>query len=233
MHAHATHRRLFAGSLVLAAGLAACSDTSIDANPVAPAITVLSAGTGVDAQTGTVGQPLATPISVRATDPSGAPISGVVVSWTVRSGGGAVDNATSTTDADGNVVVHWTLGTVAGADSLLGTTSNGATSIIAATALADAPASIAEVSGDQQNVSTGAAAAPLVVKIADKYGNPIAGVTVTWAVSGGATLSAPTSTTDATGVAQEALTMGTAPGAYTITASALNLTPVSFTLTGQ
>lgn len=45
--------------------------------------------------------PLPTPLSVTATDVSGRPVPGVVVTWTVSSGAGAVSPGQSTTDANG------------------------------------------------------------------------------------------------------------------------------------
>jgi Bacterial Ig-like domain (group 1) len=157
-------------------------------------------------------------------------VAGAAVTWTVQAGGGAVDAATSTTDAEGNAVVHWTLGTVAGADTLIGTSVDGATSIITATAVAGPATAVTIVSGDAQSVSAGAVAQPLVVKVADQYGNGVAGATVTWSVSG-LTLDNTTTTTDAAGLAQVVPTMSGTSGAYTITASVTGFAPVTFTET--
>ena len=75
--------------------------------------------------------------------------------------------------------------------------------------------------------------AVVVGGVVDQFGNPISGTTVTWAVTGGGTLSATTSTTDATGSTQVTLTTTAAPGSYTVTATAGTLTPVTFTITGM
>ena len=61
---------------------------------------------------------------------------------------------------------------------------------------------------------------PFVVEVRDENGNPLEGVTVTFAVSaGGGTLSAGAVTTDANGRAGSTLTLGGDPGTVTVEAS--------------
>jgi len=160
---------------------------------------------------------------------SGAPVSGANITWRVLSGVGSIDAATSATDANGAAIVHWTLGTVAGADTLIATSADSATSIITASAVAGPVATVTEVSGDAQDVAAGAAPAPLVVKAVDQYGNPVAGATVAWSTNGGGTVDNSTTTTDASGLAQVVLTMGSTPAAFTVTAHVGGLAPVTFT----
>jgi plastocyanin len=57
--------------------------------------------TGGDQQTWYFNNPLPTPLSVTALDVSGRAVPGVVVTWAVTSGGGAVSPLQSTTDASG------------------------------------------------------------------------------------------------------------------------------------
>jgi hypothetical protein len=74
-------------------------------------------------------------------------------------------------------------------------------------------------------------AAPLVVKVTDTNGDPMAGVAITFTTSSGGTLSATSATTDANGDAQTYYTLGLVSGAQTVTASAAGLsTPVTFTV---
>jgi hypothetical protein len=76
--------------------------------------------------------------------------------------------------------------------------------------------------------------APLVVVVKDAGNNAVAGVSVAWAVgSGGGSVSAATSTTNAAGEAQISWTLGAAVGTQSVTASVTGLTgsPVSFTAT--
>ncbi|MEO8563884.1 MAG: Ig-like domain-containing protein [bacterium] len=229
MHAIALRRQLLGGAVIVFASAAlACSSDSTATEVPIPVALVLTENSGVEAQTGVVGGVLATPISIKLTQ-SEQPLAGAVVSWGVRSGGGSVDAATSTTDASGDAVVHWTLGTVAGADTLIGTTSTGATSIITATAVAGPATTVSLVGGDGQTVSAGSAATPLIIKAVDQFGNGVSGAAVTWTVSGTQTLDNSTTTTDAGGQSQVVLTMSGTPGTYTITASLDGLAPVMFT----
>lgn len=228
MYAFALRHGLLGGALVMLAGTTLACDDGTSTEPPTPVAAVLTEGSGVEAQSGTVGTTLATPISVLFTH-NGQPVTGAAVTFKVQSGGGSIDAATGTTDASGNAVVHWTLGTVAGPDTLIATTSDSATSIITATAVADAPASIVEVSGDAQDLAAGAAPAALVVKAVDKYGNVVPGATVTWTASAGVTVDSSTTTTDVGGLARVVPTVAAVPGTYTITASVPGIAPVIFT----
>jgi adhesin/invasin len=59
---------------------------------------------------------------------------------------------------------------------------------------------------------------PLQVHVTDQYANPIAGATVTFAGTGGATVGSATVTTDASGNAQTTATLGTRAGLDSVTA---------------
>ncbi len=77
-----------------------------------------------------------------------------------------------------------------------------------------------------------ALAQPLAAIVTDGFGNAVAGVTVSWAATG-ATLSAATDETDASGVSDVTVTLGGTPGPITITAASVGLggSPVTFTAT--
>ncbi|MDQ6886398.1 MAG: CHRD domain-containing protein [Gemmatimonadota bacterium] len=71
----------------------------------------------------------------------------------------------------------------------------------------------------------------LAVKVADSGGNPLSGITVTWAVtSGGGAVAPTTTTTNAAGIAKAAWTVGPTAGANTVTATVSGLAPVAFTV---
>ena len=74
---------------------------------------------------------------------------------------------------------------------------------------------LAVVSGDQQVLSVGTASAPMVVELTSG-GTPLAGETINWTTTGG-TLSAASSTTDASGRTSVTVTIATS-GAITVTA---------------
>src|SRR3954471_4813476 len=87
-------------------------------------------------------------------------------------------------------------------------------------------------SGDGQTGTVqGALAAPFVVKVVDQFGTQISGVGVTWTrLTGGGSLAAATSTTNATGLANVQYTLGSVPGDETIRASVSGVaTTVTFT----
>ncbi len=95
---------------------------------------------------------------------------------------------------------------------------------------------LVKTSGDgQAGVAGTSLGAPFVVTVEDLSGNPAAGVSVTFSVTGGGgSLSTVTATTDAQGEAQTTLTLGAATGTNTVTASGAGLidAPQTFTATG-
>jgi len=85
-----------------------------------------------------------------------------------------------------------------------------------------APAKLTLVSGDAQSVANAPAPAPLplIVKVTDPKDRAVSGVTVAWSASDPtASLSAPTSTTDAQGQAQITWTLGASNGTQSVTAT--------------
>ena len=95
------------------------------------------------------------------------------------------------------------------------------------------PHSLTKVSGDSQEGTAGVALAePLVASVLDEDGSPLAGVVVTFSVSGGGgTLSSTTATTNANGRATTRLTLGSQPGTNTVVATVVGIETVTFTAT--
>lgn len=92
---------------------------------------------------------------------------------------------------------------------------------------------IALSAGGGQAAAPGAALPqPVVVRAADQYNNPTAGVIVTFGVASGS-VAATLDTTDVDGLASTTWTLGAAPGVQTLTATAAGLTgsPLSVTAT--
>jgi hypothetical protein len=216
--------------LAALAGAGACSDNN---NSVAPlTATAVTANAATNGQTGTVGTALAQAVGVLVVDQNGAPLANATVNWTVESGGGALSASSSTTDSNGNATVVWTLGTIAGTDSLKASLASGAVAFVTATATAGAATQILITSGGTQTVAAGSTTAPFVMEVADQFANPIANATVAWTTTGG-TLSATTSTTDNTGSTSVTLTTNPAPANYIVTATTGSLTPVTFSITAM
>src|SRR2546426_4238054 len=82
-------------ALLTALGVVTCNYSKA---PNPPFQLVISGGNG---QNWYFNNPLPTPLSVTALDVDGLPVSGVVVTWSLTSGAGAVSPAQSTTDANG------------------------------------------------------------------------------------------------------------------------------------
>jgi adhesin/invasin len=96
---------------------------------------------------------------------------------------------------------------------------------------AAAAASIIAISGTDAHLRVGHVVDTLSVFVASTTGDPLAGAVVTWQQTGAdASLSAPTSTTDASGIARVVLTTGTHLGSGVITATTGTIAPVSIYL---
>ena len=158
-----------------------------------------------DSQTDPVAATLPTPYSVRVVDSNGNGVEGIPVSWSVTGGGGSI-TASSTTDADGIATNSRVLGTTVGAMTANGAVGGliGSPVVFTATAVAGAPAILAQVTGDGQSatVDTDVTVAP-EVSVTDQFGNAIEGEAVTFAVTGGGGTVAPGAAvlTDASGQA--------------------------------
>lgn len=194
-----------------------------------------------DQQNGPVGQALPQPLVATVTDASGRPVQGATVVFVLSdpAPGASISPDTVTTGADGNaaasVVLGTRPGTQAGTVEALG--ADGATAAqtpFTLTAVPENANTISAVSGDSQTAPVGSAlAAPLVVRVADAFGNPIQGVTVTWKVDGGGSTSEQSTTTGADGLSSVTRTLGDNAGPQHTLASADGLagSPVTFVAT--
>ncbi len=188
------------------------------------------------------GMALAPAIVVQAKDASGNPATSFAGSVSLSLGanpGSATLSGTTTVSAVGGIATFSGLSLnkaatgyklVAGAAGLSADTS-------ATFAITNAAASaLSAVSGSgQTGLVASALPAPLVTIVNDAFGNPVAGVSVAWAATGGGgSISPNTSVTNALGMANATWTLGAAAGAGTATATVVGLTgsPVSFAATG-
>jgi len=202
----------------------------------APAAIALNAGNN---QSATVATAVATAPSVLVTDGGGNPVAGATVTFAVASGGGSVTGAAATTNASGIATVgSWTLGTSAGSgnNTLTANTSGvGTTITFTASAQAGAPASLAITAGNGQTATVGSTLpVDASVSVTDQFGNPVGGVTVTFAVAtGGGSLTGATPLTNAAGAATVgSWTLGTTAGSNTLTATVSGLPAATFPATG-
>jgi adhesin/invasin len=220
-------RALVFASLV---AVAACSDNA----PPVPSTLVATSETSVS---GTVGEAIAAPLSVKVTDAKGKNAGGIAVTFAVAEGGGTLSQPAATTDGSGVATTSWRLGDRAGTQRVTASVAGVSTQInFVAEARPGAAASMAANGGNGQTVVVGTAtlAAPSVI-VRDKFTNPVPGVSVIFTVaSGGGTLTGNAAVTNSAGIASAGeWKLGSAVGQNTLTALALaggvTGNPVTFT----
>jgi hypothetical protein len=190
-------------------------------------------------QSGVIGTALAEPVVVRVLDVQGRPVQGQQVTFTVMTGGGTVAPATPATNASGETSTSWTLGPAAGLQQLRARATGGAAPAdlsvaVSATASASAAAAIEAVSGGSQSATAGSTLPDsLIVRVTDAAENPVAGIAVTWTVTGGGTVSDASTVTGADGRTGVRRTLGTTAGSQGTVATVSGLTgsPVTFPAT--
>ncbi|HXT17771.1 MAG TPA: Ig-like domain-containing protein [Gemmatimonadaceae bacterium] len=229
-------------ALISLAALAACGDStgpaqSSSTTPPPPDVTPASITSNVTTPlTGVAGTQLNTPLQVTVLNKAGLPIDTTVVTFAVASGGGTLSSTSVRTDVNGKAVTVWTLGPKTGTQTVTATAGTLSPVTFTATASAGAAKNITKNSTDPQTAVAGAnVAVPPSVKVTDQNGNPVASVTVTFAVAtGGGSVSGGSPTTDANGVATAgSWKLGPTPGTNTVTATVTGITtPVTFTATG-
>lgn len=157
--------------------LSACSGGDVVAPPGPPNHIAIIGGSG---QVGLVAAPLPTTLRVEVEDVNNRPIPDVAVAWAVQGPSAATITPSSRTDANGIAEASVTLGTAAGAYTAAAAASTSVlSSVIALTATADVAAKFSIAT----RATTGRAGQLLdqspVVKITDRFGNPVFGATNT------------------------------------------------------
>jgi len=198
-----------------------------DTGPNGPGVIRMSVVSGNN-QTGTVGTQLATALVIQALNGSNQPIPNLVVNFEPATGGGSAYAGAVVTDASGNARDYWILGPTAGTQTLEVRTVNATTGTktvygsFTATANAAAASKLIQVAGNlQDGYGAFAVATPPTVEVTDAFGNPKAGIGVTFAVaSGGGSVTGGSTSTASDGTAKpSAWTLGGAPGINSLTAT--------------
>lgn len=207
-------------------------------------------------QSAEVGERLAEPLVVRLADAAGTPLAGRLVSFEVTRGDGRVEafpdqgrNVSALTDGNGIAQVFFTLGGRSGSGSHEVTASSpGLPSrvVFCASARPGPPRRIRRIVGNNQLGAWSAEAGqpapfPLLSQVFDGFGNPLAGVMVTYrAIAGGGDFEGATSAealTDANGVARMGFRLGPDEGTSNNVVEAffegLSEPPTIFTLSGR
>jgi len=226
--------------VVALAGVAGCSGGDLALpQPVPDVKLALVSG---DQQTGVVGEQLPKPILVEVRDRDGHVLAGREVVFVTTDGPAAAKLTPSSamTDGEGQVLGQWVLGTKPGAYSAEARLKPEDESADAdppavqftASAQAGPPDTLRAESEIQQlgQSSEQPVDEPPVVRVVDRYGNPVPGVRVRWDPSGGSTVSDETVQTDADGRATVTWTLGRQRfTVYRLSASVEGLVPVGFT----
>ncbi len=176
---------------------------------------------------------LAQPFVIEVRDQHGDPLEGATVTFGVTGGGGTLSVDTATTDAQGRASTTLTLGLAPGPNTVEVTVGD-LEPVTFTAGTRSIPTTLIIVGGEAQQGPSGASLPePLVVSVLDQVGSPLAGATVTFAVTAGeGTLSVTRATTDAQGRAASILTLGRMPGASSVEVSVAGLAPVTFTALG-
>ena len=201
--------------------------------PPATQLLALAGGGQID----TIGQLLGLPLEVLARAADGLGVGGVVVHFRALTGGGSVTDSVVVTDSAGRARTTVTLGGLLGGQTFEATVLglSGSPVTFSVVALAGPAAQLLAIAGVGQlaTVATALLTRP-AVQLKDALGNPVAGASMTFAVSGGGgSLTGGSQLTNAAGIATVgSWTLGTIAGANTLTANAPGVTPVMFTATG-
>jgi adhesin/invasin len=206
------------------------------ANGTAGAAAALTPTAG-NAVTGQVATAIALAPSVTVRDARGNPVSGAAVTFTPGPLSGSVTGGSVPSNASGvAAVTTWTLGSVAGTQTLIARSAGLPDVVLTVTATAG-PAALLAPNGTptQQAAVVGTSVTPVPsIRVFDAQGNGVPGVTVTFASSAGATLIGGSKVTDGTGAAApDSWVLGSIAQNYTLTAAAGTLTPVVFTATAR
>ncbi len=157
-----------------------------DNEPTTPTSVVSFSVVSGDGQSGVVGQPLANPLVIKATDSKGRAIRNLVIDFRVTSGGGSTSPATATTNNQGFAQTSWTLGTSTADTQRVEARAMSTGQLFGsftATAVAGPPAAMVMNSADSQTTTRlTAVPIPPAVRITDQYGNPVPGKSVTFTI---------------------------------------------------
>ena len=187
--------------------IGACTDSVLGPDGSASQVDLVSG----DNQSARSTAPLEAPVVVRVSGRSGRPVFGATVRFVPAAGSGTVAANTVTTDSSGLAQTTWTLGSTPGSVSLAAFVADVDTVQFAATVVPDR---LELSSGNNQLArATAPLAQPVVVKLVDLRGKPVAGVAVTFTpATGGGSVVPSIVSTDATGEARGVWTLGATPG---------------------
>lgn len=194
-------RFILGGGVLAALVVAGCGDDPVAVDPVTEVVKTGS----TDNQQVVAGTVVPFSPEVTLTRASGAKAVGATVTFTVEGGGGTVDGGVVVTDTRGLARVReWTLGQLAGPNSLKAT-ANGLEVTFTADGIAGPAAAVFSSAGQEQTAQVNTEVAiPPAVRVVDQFGNGVGGEPVQWQVVSGGGLVLGSGSTDsrANGLAQ-------------------------------
>jgi alpha-tubulin suppressor-like RCC1 family protein len=231
---------MIASALALLLGLlaAGCNGELVGGGQIPARLLVVSG----DMQVAPVGTELPQPLVVRVVDENNRPVKNQLVNFVVTAGGGSVFAGSALTNAQGEARERWRLGPSAAdsqrVEARAVDPSTGTPLVFAvfkATALAGPATGLVAVGASaRQGFAATVLADSLAVRLVDANGNPVAGAPVTWSVvRGGGSISPPTSTTNAQGIARAAWTLGASADSANEARATSGAFTVQFTATAQ
>jgi len=184
-------------------------------------------------QTAAVGTELPNPLIATILDNQGKPLAGQTVNFKVTTGSGTVFAGAATSDSTGTIRERWTLGTVAGDQTLevRAIDSNGAALVYAtfhATAVAGTPMNIKVT--PQITTPTQLLPVPVIITISDTYGNPNIGLAVSLTADSGGVVAPTEFKTNSSGQISAVWTVGAAIGVQTFKVTATGANPSQISL---
>ena len=180
-------------------------------------------------QTAVVHTPIV--VSVTILDAHNSLVPGVQVDFAISADVDSLSQSSMMSSASGLATITWFLGGSVGAHSLRISVDGVAPVQLSVSSTPGPPALLSKSAGDDQVSAPGStvAIAP-AVKVSDQWGNPLAGVSVNFTVTGGGgSLASSVGNTDGLGVAKSgAWTLGPSKGFNTISASVAGAPPATF-----
>lgn len=219
-----------AGQNVARARVGSGPSVTVSSNATAGAPTRVVKHAG-DNQSATVATAVPVPPAVVVEDRFGNRVPNVTITFVVAAGSGSV-GVTAVSGSDGVAATsQWVLGTIATVNTLTASGIGAPAVTFTAIGLPGPVAVLTKVAGDGQvaPVSDAVLLRP-AVDVRDAFGNAVPGVSVTFVVTaGGGTVDGGSTTTDQNGLATVGnWIMGSVAGPQELTATADDLTPVTF-----
>jgi adhesin/invasin len=202
--------------------IAACGDNKL--GPSTPAVVAKVSG---DSQTVLVGNRASAPLVAEIKNSDGAPLPNIPVSWAVISGGGSLATVVDTTDVNGQVRNTYLSAAIA-ATAKVTAAASGQSGTFTLTLAPDTVGTISTYAGNGAAALVGVQLT-LVARAADRFGNPMKGVDVSWSSNRG-TLQTASGVTDSTGKTTNVFTVGPDTGKVAVLASS-RFNAITFTVT--